>query len=211
MGNSWIIHPYNPLGRLTQQGSTSYTYDALGRLTQQGGTSYTYNGDGVLVGRGSTTYTQDLVAPLEQVLHDGSTNLVYGLARIRRGTGVWHQHDGLGSVRAVLDGAGAVQSTTSYDPWGTPQTPLADSFGFTGELHDGDLVHLRARWCAIVILRDDRRSCYTLRFCETTSVRRSSSGLRTRPAEAGRAGRSDYPQGMFVVQRRMEHRNECAA
>ena len=39
-----------------------------------------------------------------------------------------------------------MQSTTSYDPWGTSQTALADSFGFTGELHDGDLVHLRARW-----------------------------------------------------------------
>ena len=92
------------------------------------------------MGRGSTSYTQDLVAPLEQVLNDGTTNLVYGLARIKNGTGTWHQHDGVGSVRAVLDGAGVVQSTTSYDPWGTPQTALTDSFGFTGELHDGDLV-----------------------------------------------------------------------
>ena len=100
----------------------------------------------MLVGRGSTSYTQDLVAPLEQVLNDGTTNLVYGHTRIKRSTGAWYQHDGLGSVRAVLDGTGAVQSTTSYDPWGTPQTALADSFGFTGELHDGDLVHLRARW-----------------------------------------------------------------
>ena len=86
------------------------------------------------------------MAPLEQVLNDGTTNLVYGLARIKNGTGTWYQHDGLGSVRAVLDAAGVVQSSTQYDPWGTPQTALADSFGFTGELHDGDLVHLRARW-----------------------------------------------------------------
>ena len=52
----------------------------------------------------------------------------------------------MGSVRAVLDGAGAVQSTTSYDPWGVPTAGSVDPFGFTGELHDGDLVHLRARW-----------------------------------------------------------------
>ncbi len=58
-------------------------------------------------------------------------------------------------MRAVLDGAGAVQSTTSYDPWGVPIPPVVPPgvgggspapFGFTGELHDGDLVHLRARW-----------------------------------------------------------------
>ncbi len=124
-------------------------------LTQQGGTSYTYNGDGVLVGRGTTSYTQDLLAPLEQVLNDGTTNLVYGHTRMTSGTGTWYQHDGLGSVRAVLDGAGAVQSTTSYDPWDVPVPPVVPPgvgggspapFGFTGELHDGDLVHLRARW-----------------------------------------------------------------
>ena len=144
--NEVVGFTYDEVGNLLNDGSTSYTYDALGRLTQQGGTSYTYNGDGVLVGRGSTSYTQDLVAPLEQVLHDGTTNLVYGLARIRSSTGTWYQHDGLGSVRAVLDNAGVVQSTTSYDPWGVPTAGSTDPFGFTGELHDGDLVHLRARW-----------------------------------------------------------------
>ncbi|MEM8535049.1 MAG: polymorphic toxin-type HINT domain-containing protein [Chloroflexota bacterium] len=71
---------------------------------------------------------------------------MYGLARIKSGNSTWHQHDGLGSVRAVLDGAGAVQATTSYDPWGVPKAGSTDPFGFTGELHDGDLVHLRARW-----------------------------------------------------------------
>ena len=116
-----------------------------------------------------------------------------------------------GSVRVVLDGAGAVQSTTSYDPWGVPTAGSTDPFGFTGELHDGDLVHLRAWRYAIVILRDDRRSCDTLRFREPIPARRSSSGLRTRPAEAGRAGRSDYPHRMPVVHRCTEHRNERAA
>ena len=144
--NEVVGFTYDDVGNLLNDGSTSYTYDALGRLTQQGGTSYTYNGDGVLVGRGSTSYTQDLVAPLEQVLNDGTTNLVYGHTRIKNGTGTWYQHDGVGSVRAVLDGTGVVQSTTSYDPWGVPTVGSTAPFGFTGELHDGDLVHLRARW-----------------------------------------------------------------
>ncbi|NOK62173.1 MAG: hypothetical protein GFH27_549327n3 [Chloroflexi bacterium AL-W] len=137
---------YDDAGNLLNDGSTSYTYDALGRLTQQGGTSYTYNGDGVLVGRDSTSYTQDMVTTLEQMLNDGSTNHVYGHDRLMSDTNTWYQHDGVGSVRAVLDGAGAMQSTTSYDPWGEPTAGSVDPFGFTGELHDGELVHLRARW-----------------------------------------------------------------
>ena len=144
--NEVISFTYDDAGNLLNDGSTSYSYDALGRLTQQGSTNYTYNGDGVLVGRGSTSYTQDLLAPLEQVLNDGTTNTIYGLARMTSGTNTWYQHDGVGSVRAVLDGAGAVQSTTSYDPWGVPTAGSVDPFGFTGELHDGELVHLRARW-----------------------------------------------------------------
>ena len=144
--NEVVGFTYDDAGNLLNDGSTSYTYDALGRLTQQGGTSYTYNGDDVFVGRGSTTYTQDLLAPLEQVLNDGTTNLMYGHTRITSGTGTWYQHDGLGSVRAVLDGAGAVQTTTSYDPWGVPTAGSTDPFGFTGELQFGEQVHLRARW-----------------------------------------------------------------
>ncbi|NOK61411.1 MAG: hypothetical protein GFH27_549311n182 [Chloroflexi bacterium AL-W] len=84
-------------------------------------------------------------------LNDGTTNAIYGLARIKSSDDTWYQHDGLGSVRAVLDGAGAVQSTTSYDPWGVPVPPVVPPgvgggstapFGFTSERQDGDLVPL---------------------------------------------------------------------
>lgn len=78
------------------------------------------------------------------------TNHIYGHERLLNSNGAWYQHDGLGSVRTILDGGGAIQSTTSYDPWGVSVSPGVGipqgSFGFTGELHDDNLVHLRARW-----------------------------------------------------------------
>jgi RHS repeat-associated protein len=51
-------------------------------------------------------------------------------------------------VRTTLDDAGAVRATASYDPWGVPQGELVGPFGFTGELHHGEQVYLRARWYA---------------------------------------------------------------
>ena len=69
-----------------------------------------------------------------------------GSERLRAVDGPWYLGDALGSVRTTLDDAGAVVATASYDPWGTPQGDLVAPFGFTGELHHGDQVYLRARW-----------------------------------------------------------------
>jgi hypothetical protein len=57
--------------------ATIYAYDALGHMVTQDGATLVYNGDGVLVQAGSTFYTQDLVAPLAQVLSDGSSTYLY--------------------------------------------------------------------------------------------------------------------------------------
>jgi RHS repeat-associated protein len=75
---------------------------------------------------------------------------VYGAGseRLRAVDGPWYLGDALGSVRTTLDDAGAVVATASYDPWGVPQDGLVGPFGFTGELHHGDQVYLRARWYA---------------------------------------------------------------
>jgi len=54
--------------------------------------------------------------------------------------------DALGSVRTTLDDAGTVLATAAYDPWGGPQGELVGPFGFTGELHHGGQVYVRARW-----------------------------------------------------------------
>jgi len=141
-------------GNLLSDGTTTRSYDALNRLVAQAeeGRSmlrpYTYNGDGVLVNDGTTTYAQDLAAPLSQVLSDGTASYVYGHDRLRALGGPWYVGDALGSVRQILDDAGAVLATTNYDPWGTPQGTLSAPFGFTGELHHQGQVYLRARWYA---------------------------------------------------------------
>jgi uncharacterized protein RhaS with RHS repeats len=67
---------YDPTGKLTSDGATSYSDDALNRVltaaTNGQQRAYSSNGDGVLVSQtanGTTTrLTQDLAAPLSQVL-----------------------------------------------------------------------------------------------------------------------------------------------
>ena len=49
-------------------------------------------------------------------------------------------------MRATLSDAGIPQAAASYDAWGVPETPAIASFGFTGELQQGNDVWLRARW-----------------------------------------------------------------
>jgi len=144
---------YDAAGNLLSDGSTTSSYDALSRLTSQGGMNYAYNGDGALVaqtvGATTTRYAQDLVAPLSQVLSDGSASYVYGngAERLRALGGPWYLGDALGSVRVTLDDSGVATATASYDPWGVPQGSLVAPFGFTGELQDSaGQVYLRARW-----------------------------------------------------------------
>ncbi len=148
---------YDAAGNLLSDGSRSYTYDALNRLISAEGSSYTYNGDGVLVaeqgsGNPHTTYAQDLAAPLPQVLSDGTTTYLYGHTRLlRRNAGgrAWYLADALGSVRQLLSDAGTprVVWEQQYTAFGTPTAgTLPERVGFTGELHSGDLLYLRARW-----------------------------------------------------------------
>jgi hypothetical protein len=93
--------------------ATIYAYDALGHMVTQDGATLVYNGDGVLVQAGTTFYTQDLVAPLSQVLSDGTDTYLYGHNRLASvdstGTRTWELHDALGSVRHTLDDADVLQ------------------------------------------------------------------------------------------------------
>lgn len=153
---------YDAVGNLLSDGTTTYTYDALSRVasTMRAGTTTTnaYNGDGTLVsqvaGATTTRYTQDLAAPLSQVLQvigASTTSYLYGHERlaIAGSPRTWYLSDGLGSVRRIVNDSGSVLATTSYDPWGTPQSALSTPFGFTGELQDAaGLTYLRARWYA---------------------------------------------------------------
>jgi RHS repeat-associated protein len=152
--NQVVGWQYDAAGNLLNDGANSYTYDALGRLTRQNQTTYRYNGDGVLssVTANTTTlaYTQDLAAPLSQVLMVGGEVVVYGRERLftAHPQGLnWQVHDGLGSLRQILDGSGTTTNRADYDPWGQPQGSASSSFGFTGEVQaDNGLTYLRARW-----------------------------------------------------------------
>jgi RHS repeat-associated protein len=71
------------------------------------------------------------------------------------GMGGWKtrfvHHDGLGSVRALTDGAGAVTDTRAYEAFGTTNATTGGdpiSYGFAGEPFDATsaLAYHRARW-----------------------------------------------------------------
>jgi RHS repeat-associated protein len=49
-------------------------------------------------------------------------------------------------VRLTLDDNGTAYSGATYDPWGSPERGSVGTFGFTGELQQGDQLYLRARW-----------------------------------------------------------------
>jgi RHS repeat-associated protein len=125
-----------------------FIYDGAGNRVQQvdhsGGQPVT------------TTYTNDVVG-LAQVLvaDDGTTQTanLFGLSLIHQDDGDEIRtllSDGLGSVRQELV-AGAVESTTTYEPYGNLLARTGASgtdYGFTGEQQDRTtgLIYLRARY-----------------------------------------------------------------
>lgn len=148
--NQVVGWSYDAAGNLLSDGTTAYTYDALNRAITTGGTTNSYNADSVLVQQGTTRYVQDLAAPLSQILSDGTSTYVYGQERLfaqaSGGAKLWYATDALGSVRQTLNDSGAVLGNTAYDPWGQVQQGSVPTFGFTGELQQGNDVYLRARW-----------------------------------------------------------------
>lgn len=148
-------YSYDAAGNLANDGITTYGYDALGRMITRGSTTYRYNGDGILIYDGTTRYTQDLAVPLTQILQttqgSATTMYLYGLDRLASVAGsmrTWYDSDALGSVRLTLSDSGGVLGILNYDPWGTVESGIVPTFGFTGELQDTTtgLVNLRARW-----------------------------------------------------------------
>jgi RHS repeat-associated protein len=118
--------------------------------------SYAYDGDGKRASQtvaGVTTRSvYDVGGGLPVLLDDGSRKYVWGLglAYAVSGSGIEVYHtDGLGSVRALTNGAGALVQTQATDEFGVPTATLGSSgqpFGYTGEQRDATgLVYLRAR------------------------------------------------------------------
>ena len=111
---------------------------------------------GVSVGRktGYTTneYVLDLAATLPVVISDTEAVYLYGLDIIaqQQSERVYYVHDGLGSVRQLLDTTGDVETNYAYDPFGVPVVggDVYNPYQFTGEAWDEEvgLLYLRARY-----------------------------------------------------------------
>ncbi|KAB2859124.1 MAG: RHS repeat-associated core domain-containing protein, partial [Anaerolineae bacterium] len=159
---------YDNAGRLTDDGTLTYTWDRANRLLDAGGSSYRYNGVGQRVDQTVssvvTEYLLDVQPGLWQVLAatTGSdvTRFVHGprglhLQQQPNTDWVFPLHDGLNSLRSMVDEALDPLHLQNFDPYGNPfgvQGSMQSVFGFTGEPTDqNDLVYLRARYYSPVL------------------------------------------------------------
>jgi len=155
-----VAYTWDANGNLTSDGVRSYTYDQTNRLTQvtEGSltTQFAYNGDGVrtskTVGGDTTEYVLDLLATLPVVISDTEAVYLYGLDIIaqQQSARYYYMHDGLGSVRQLVDTTGQIETNYAYDPFGVPQVggEVHNPYQFTGEAWDAEveLLYLRARY-----------------------------------------------------------------
>ena len=149
-------------GNLLYDGENQYTYNNANQLIEvenaAGEFDYSYNGLGDRVGQIAngevTQFTLDMNSGLTQVLQDGVNTYLYGVNRIAQISDTqmgYFLPDALGSVRKIVDGAGAVTLTQSYTPYGEilySSGEAVSDYAFTGEMYDPQtgLVYLRARY-----------------------------------------------------------------
>ena len=162
-----VMYTWDARGNLTHDGTFTYTYNSAGRLVRAESITatitYTYNADGLRVAQSvdgdATTFAWDWASGVPELLRQGKTRYLVG-----HDTLGWHAGkgwtyslpDALGSVRQVVDGAGAVVSAREWTPFGVAlalsgaegagESPAG--LGYTGEWFDADvgLEYLRARW-----------------------------------------------------------------
>jgi RHS repeat-associated protein/uncharacterized repeat protein (TIGR01451 family) len=149
-------------GNLLSDGVRTYQYDHANRLKQvtEGSltTQFAYNGDGVRVGKtvgaATTDYLVDLAATLPVVISDTDAIYLYGLdiiaEQLAGAERYYYVHDGLGSVRQLVDTTGQIEANYGYDPFGVPLAGdgVPNPWQFTGEAWDAEveLLYLRARY-----------------------------------------------------------------
>lgn len=176
MGYGWS-HSYDDAGQLLSDGTTTYTYDANGNLIGAGadgftwdwanrltgatvnGQNTTYNYDAMNVRVGATvngaadSFLWDRATALPLLIDDGTNAYLHGTGPMAQidGSGTRYDlmADGLGSIRGVTDGSGALAGTADYGVFGDyrNQSGVSSRFGFTGEYFapETGLWHLRAR------------------------------------------------------------------
>ena len=159
---------YDNNGNILSADGISYSYDYANRITGTStGVSIQYTGDGVRVSEtvaGITTqYRVDEHNPtgyaqVVEEIRNGQiqTRYTYGrdlISQTMVGAGAtsFYSDDGLGSVRALTNGAGAVTDRYTYDAFGTTLATTGsttNAYRFTGEQQDAALgmYYLRARY-----------------------------------------------------------------
>jgi RHS repeat-associated protein len=159
-----VTFTYDDNGNLTSDGTRSFTWnvrDQLESLTGPVNASFEYDALGrrrnKTVSGTTTQFLYDGLNPIQELSSGTPTaNLLTGLvvdeyfARTDASGSRNFITDALGSTIALADGAGAIQTEYSYDPFGTTTTSGAstgNSFAFTGRELDGTgLYYFRARY-----------------------------------------------------------------
>ena len=93
-----------------------------------------------------------VAAPLPVVISDTEAVYLYGLDIIaqQQAERLYYVHDGLGSVRQLVDTTGQIATNYAYDPFGVPLVggEVYNPYQYTGEAWDAEvgLLYLRARY-----------------------------------------------------------------
>ncbi|MEK3824258.1 polymorphic toxin-type HINT domain-containing protein [Paenibacillus sp. FSL K6-1558] len=159
-------------GKIYGLKDAQYTYDSQNRMVKATGegktVTYSYNGDGLLYERteGEQTiryyYDEEAKLMAEAVVTSGKSELTYVYiydlygqlwARQDKKTGKleYYQLNGHGDVVGLVDDAGEVLNSYTYDIWGGPLTKeetVPNVLRYAGEYWDDTvgLQYLRARW-----------------------------------------------------------------
>src|SRR5215467_6035797 len=155
---------YDLNGNLTKDGNTTYTWDARDRLTATSASHATFQYDPFgrrtrkVIGHATTRFHYDGDNPLQEL--DGAGNIV---ANLFTGLGLDEfftrsgspgnrtlLEDALGSTLALADDTGIVQTSYTYEPFGTSAATgqsNANTYQYTGRENDGTgLYYYRARY-----------------------------------------------------------------
>lgn len=157
---------YDPNGNLTNDGTRTYTYDSESRLLSASGAfgsaSYTYDPLGRRLTKTVNGLTTRFLYDGDQILAEADTSgtltatYLFGpgidepLVMERAGTKRYYHQDGLGSIIALTDAAGALVESYRYDVFGQPQAPssVGNRYLFTGREYDQEtgLYYYRRRY-----------------------------------------------------------------
>ncbi len=154
---------YDNAGRMTSDGTNTYSWDRANRLLGMGSASYAYNGLGQRVQQTVsgvvTDYLLDVQPGLAKVIAAmtgaNTERFVYdpmGVSAQQDSVGdwTWMVKDGLGSVRGVIDDGFDAIASRHFAPYGVSygeQGSFTVPFAFTGEMLDANgLQYHRARY-----------------------------------------------------------------